>query len=310
MNSTELFSQGEQAVISLTGLLFCPVICGILFYLAVYRRQIKDSETLESKAHLFYRMTSGIILGQVLNFTIWSVQLVPLFVCIGYFVLDAIDAYIAPQKAGALPPNLGLNKKTMEKETIYAFDDLTDPQFGNKQTQIKLDAIDNRRRQFMLWITLFSFTLICISNGFHLVSGNFQVSKLATLLCYVANAVAMTIAVCSCMIHAHYHVTEQHRRRVLWWFGVSLLWSVVIVFCGSAIIVLVGVVSPTLANTVIQSNAFTGIFGVSSGLLLRIHEYFHHNTKSCKGVDTKDVTLGLGVFALALAQSVIISFYF
>ncbi len=309
MNST--FSQGEQAVISLTGLLFCPIICIVLFYIAVYRRQIKDSETLESKAHLFYRMTSGIILGQVLNFTIWSVQLVPLFVCTGYFVLEIIDAYITPPGWKAeLSQNLGLNKKTMEKETIYAFDDLTDPNFGKKQTEIKLDTIDNRRRQFMLWITLFSFTLICISNGFHLVSGNFPVSKLATLLCYVANAIAMTIAVCSCMIHAHYHVTEQHRRRVLWWSGVSFIWCVLIVFCGSAIIVLTNVVEPSLANAVIQSNAFTGIFGVSSGLLLRIHEYFHHNTKSSKGVDTKDVTMGLLVFALALAQSVIMSFYF
>lgn len=309
MNGTEfLFSPGEEAVISLTGLLFCPIVCTTIYLIAVKRLRVKENETIASKAHLFYRMTSGIILGQVLNYTIWSVQLVPLFVCVGYYLLEVIDAFVSLDVGEERNGDIALNKETMEEETVFVFKDITDASYREGQASIRLNDKIKKRRHFMLWVTLFAFTLISISNGFHLASGLFPYNKTATLCCYVANAVAMTVAVCSCMIHARYHVREEHRYRILWWFSVSLLWCVPIVFCGGTIIILVGVQS-SLAQEVIQSNAFTGIFGVSSGLLLRIHQYFHHSR--AKGVaDKQDTFIGLSVFALSLAQSVVIGVYF
>lgn len=315
MNGTQfIYNSGEQAAISLTGLLICPVISFVVFYLAVARKNIKETETLTSKAHLFYRMQSGILLGQVINFTFWHVQLVPLFVCVGYYFLEIIEAYTlsiqhkySNSNATDLNNNMedvGLNKKTMEKETVFVFNDLTNSDFAEGQIIVAADDFDNKKRQYMLFITLFSFLLICVSNGFHLVSLPSN-NKVNTLICYVFNAVSMTIVVCSCMIHAHYHVTEIKRRRMLWWMLITFIWAI-IVFSG-AIVVLSGIQQAT-ATLIVNNNIFTGIFGVSSGFLLRIQGYFH-NIKAT-GLDKRDVTLGLLVFAVALAQSIAISFYF
>jgi len=306
MNGTEfLYSPGEQAVISLTGLVFCPIVCVLVYIISITRLRVKENETVASKAHLFYRMTSGIIIGQVLNFTVWSVQLVPLFVCVGYYILEIYEAF---QPNEPIDEDVALNKNTMEDNTVSFFDDVTSAEYRQGQVTIKLLNIAKRRRLFMLFVVMFAFTLICISNGFHLASGQFAYNKAATIACYVVNTLSLTVVLCSCMIHARFHVREEYRKRVLWWTVISLLWSVVIVFCGSAIIVLVGI-QASLATDIIQSNAFTGIFAASSGLLLRAHEYFHHNTKS-KGLDKQDVALGLIVFAVALAQSTIVGIYY
>jgi hypothetical protein len=306
MNGTEpIYNSGEQAIISLTGLVFCPLVSLFIFYIAVVRRRAKENETLSSKAHLFYRMTSGIILGQVLNFTLWSVQLVPLFVSVGYFALEIVMSFL-PEDRGNFG-DVNLNKKTMEKESVFAFNNLTDESFVQGQLVMKKETQINPQRQFMLFITLFAFTLVCVSNGFYLVAHGPGVS---ILLCYVGNAVAMTIVICSCMIHAHYHVNEVKRNRILWWFGINLLWGPIIVFVGGGGVgVLSGVMQQSLAIDVIKSNAFTGIFGVSSGLLLRIHQYFHYYNHN-EALDKRDTTVGLCVFALALAQAVVIGIYY
>ena len=67
MNATQLiYSEGEQAALSIAGLVLCPLL-SIPAYIVSRWRSEQPSKSLKSRAYLFYMVISGVLIGQFIG---------------------------------------------------------------------------------------------------------------------------------------------------------------------------------------------------------------------------------------------------
>lgn len=309
--TTALYTPAQLAVLPLAGALMSPLLSWFFYWAA--RRRHQAGDTLKSRAYLFYRMLSGILLGQFIGHTIWthSYALV-IFVALGYFLFDGAEGvariwntntnWVGPADYDA-PDDVGLNRQTMEVESIVVSDDLSGRAFQDDQFTAQADYKDTRKRQWMLVSIIVLFIIISTMDGIQLVA--LAPPTAAIITCYYINAAALSVAVYGAMIHAKFHVTEEDRPRLAWWVGVTVGWCVVFTLC-SSLMALVGL-QLSEARAMIQSEALIAFYGASSGALLKVQQYFH--TMKMSTIDRRDTWLGIGVFGVALAQSMVTSIY-
>jgi len=302
----------EKAVLSLVGLVLSPVLSGILYYLARKRLNLKKDETSKSKAHLFYRMVSGILLAQFLGHTYWynPFWFIGVFVCFGYFFMDASesigrlwnknDNYIGPTDFAA-PQDIGLNKKTHVRDNIIVADDLTSPEFAQEVFIVEDDVKDLTKRQYVLLVLLVCLFIISCVDGFHLAV---TPSSILLIVSYYVHGVCLSVAVYSTMIHAQYHTEGPKSRRWFWWCMITLIWSFVY-FC-SAIFVFLPIPSALLLD-ILNHKAFVATYGFASGILLKLQHYFHGIHVETR--DKSELWLGIGVFFAAVAIAMMTSIY-
>jgi hypothetical protein len=316
MNGTAvLYGPGEQAALSLCALVACPLASALVYYLA-RRRQMKVTETLKSRAYVFYRFISGLLLGQVVCHTQWdaaSLWLVPVCVAGGYFLLDAAEGlgrvwnynpyFVAPAD-GDVDGELGLNRETFESESWIVSSDVTGEFFPHTTVAVERDYKDNRKRQWMLGTLALLMLMIALMDGFMLVAHAYR-EEVVSILALYASALSMSVAVYGAMIHAKFHVTEDWRMRVRWWAVVTGAWCVGLFLC-TCLPVLVGMQWAS-AVVVTTSGPFVIIYGLASGALLKTQQYFHGMRQS--NADRWDTVQGIAVFFSALAQSALTSVF-
>lgn len=312
MNGTvTLYSPGQQAALSLAPLSACPLLAALIYYLA-RRRRMKVDETLKSRAYLFYRFISALLLGQVLCHTEWSAApWMVLCVAGGYFLLDAAEgasrvwndnAYFIGPADYEMDGELGLNRAVLEVQNTMVSDDVNSEEFAHDTYEVERDYKDNIKRQWVLMLLVFLLLVVSMMDGFLLIIRDVTVGTVAAF--YVA-AISMSLAVYGAMIHAKYHITEKKRKRLQWWIAISALWCLGLFFT-SCMPLLVGM-QLTAAQAAVSHTAFIVFYGLAAGALLKIQQYFHYMKQ--QNVDRWDTFLGMGVFLLALGQSAATSMF-
>jgi hypothetical protein len=298
----------EKAALSLVGLLVSPIISCILYYLA--RRRLQKDDTSKSKAHLFYRMISGILIAQFLGHTYWYTPFwyLGLFVATGYFVMDAAESIGRlwnknPNYVGrpdyAAPEDIGLDKKTNTRKSIVVADDLTDPNFSHNVFLIEDNNKDLTKRQYILSVLLLCLFVICCVDGFHLAV---TPSSIPLIVSYYIHGICLSVAVYSAMIHAQYHT--EATRRWMWWCLLTFFWSVIL-FC-SAFVVLLPIPSDLLV-AILNHQAFIAVYGFASGILLKLQHYFHG--MHVETADKAELWWGIAVFFLSMGIAMATSIY-
>jgi len=301
----------EKAVLSLVGLVVSPIISGIMYWLAVKR--LKEGETSKSKAHLFYRMISGILLAQFIGHTYWYVYpywFIAIFVALGYVTLDVGEGigriwnrnphYTGPPDHSNVFEDIGLDKKTNTTHSIIVADDLTSPEFSDNVFLIQDNVKDMTKRQWMLGVLLFCLSIICCVDGFHLA---ITAISAPLIVSYYVHGICLSIVVYSAMIHAHYHTEESHRW--LWWIAITCVWS--LVYFSSAIFVLIEQPQQYIIVEIIHHPAFIAIYGFASGILLKMQHYFH--SMKMETYDKRELGWGMIVFALSVSVAMATSVY-
>ena len=326
MNNTVLiYSEGEQAALSIAGLVLCPLL-SIPAYLVSRWRSNQASQSLKSRAYLFYMVLSGVLLGQFVGHTKWAIDctsgfatwgsflLVTVFVAAGWYLLDTCEAFARvwntnPNTLGSSDYNapdadIGLNRDTLEDETVIVTKDASSNDFSASVFIVEDKHKDKTKRRYMLFVIFLLFSAICFVNGLYLVYQYPQNAseKTQIIACYYANAILMSTAVYGAMIHARIHVLEEQKPRILTWCILTALWSVI--FFVSALLVLVGL-EWSVANTIIHSPYLIAFYGTASGAILKMQQYFH-NMKT-DNIDCSDTILGRIVLFITLTASIVVS---
>jgi len=317
MNGTAvLYGPGEQAALSLCALVACPLASALVYYLA-RRRLMKVTETLKSRAYVFYRFISGLLLGQVVCHTQWTASpWVVVCVAAGYFLLDTAEGlgrvwnynpyFVAPSDHD-MDGELALNRDTLESETNIVAADITGEFFPHETMAVERDYKDNRKRQWMLGVLIVLMLMIALMEGFMLVAHVYPAAgeEFLGILALYCSALGMSVAVYGTMIHAKFHITEDKRVRVRWWAAVTAVWCVLL-FLATCLPVLVGT-QWALATAVTTSGPFVVVYGLASGALLKTQHYFHGMRQS--NVGRWETVQGIAVFFGALAQSALTSVF-
>lgn len=297
----------EKAALSLVGLVVSPLISALLYWLAL--RRLPEDEDIKSRAHLFYRMISGILLAQFIGHTYWYAApfwFIAIFVAVGYVMLDVAESigrlwntnsrYIPSEN---ITEDIGLNKKTNIKNTIRVVEDLTSNDFAEETFVIQDNVKDMTKRRWMLGVFFFCLTVISFADGFHLCITPISAPLLAS---YYIHGGCLSVAVFSAMIHAHVHTSEY---RVVWWILLTLFWSV-IYFC-SALFVILDIPPQYMVYEILHHPAFVATYGFASGTLLKIQFYFHFMKSQSN--DRRELWWGMGVFFLATTIAMATSIY-
>ena len=289
-----------------------------LFVYRYVRRRLKVKEGTKSRAYLFYRVLSGVLLGQFVCHT--SIQpdatlgyYYPfVFVLGGYLLMDTAESigrvwntnrgYIGPMDEH-VDDDVALNKEQMQENTVVVTNNISSNDFAETVWTAEDVAKDKRKRLWMLGVLFLVFSFIAMTDGFLLTSkiAAGTGTMPATIAFLYVNGIAMTFAIYGGMIHAKLPLIEGERKRWGWTFGLGVTWCVVLV-C-STIPYLVST-SPVLIADVLSSRAFSAFYGLSSGCVLRLQQYF---LRKLENVDKKQTALGIVVFIVAAGQAAVTS---
>lgn len=309
MNTTTIIHFApEKAALSLVGLVVSPIVSGCVYWFAIHR--LKESQDTKSKAHLFYRTISGILLAQFIGHTYWYAApfwFIAIFVALGFVLLDIAESIgrLWNTNPKYLPleyiiEDIGLDKKTVTSNPIVVVDDLTSPEFPEDTFTIQDSVKDMTKRRWMLGILFFCLAVISCADGFHLSTTPISAPL---LISYYAHGVCLSVAVYGAMVHAHIHTTSKYRCG--WWTLFTLLWSS-IYFC-SALFVILEMPPQYVIFEVLHHPAFIALYGFASGTLLKIQFYFHF-MKSVTA-DKKDLWWGIVVMAASTTIAMTTSIY-
>lgn len=309
-----IYSSAEQALLSLPGLVVCPLV-SVGVYL-ISRKRTVQTDTIRSKAYLFYRVISGVLLGQFIGHTVWpDTYWMLLFVAAGYFLLDTAEVigriwHENPNLIGSadytVQEDVDLNDQTGEVGSVAVSNDLTGPEF-QQAVFAKQDLNKNeRKRQWMLLCLFILFTVVCFVNGLYLIYRLPQSTqeKVQIIICYYCNALSMSAAIYGAMMHSKIHRIEGKRQRLLWWTGLTMLWSVI--FFSPSIMVLAHV-PWSFVNKVVHNRVLLALYGVASGAVLKMQSYFHLMKQH--EVNRRELVAGILVFFVALGQSMTTSIW-
>lgn len=301
MNTTEGFTVAEKVILPLSGGIICPLL-SLAFYIFSKKRMLKE-ETLKSRAHVFYQMMSGILIGQFLchTFIFFDVTYTLIFVLVGYVVMVCAEVigrmwntnvqYIGPVDS-QVKEDLDVDKESMsEKSVIRATADQMPTAIWVSQDVSK----DTNIRRWIMGVLIVVFIMISIVDGIVLI---FRSASVALVVCYYVNSIAMTIAVLSSMIHAKIHFKEYYV-----WCILSGIWCLS-VFC-STIPVLANV-SYDMSVLILENKVFIAFYALAAGCLLRLQQYYHNQIFQTT-FDRKENCFGIIVFVLSATQAAVTS---
>ena len=325
-----MYETWQTALLPLMGGIVCPFMSWLVYRIS--RRRLKRRETLKSSAHVFYRSLSGVLLAQFLchtfvptfsgdnptPFTALDVKYMFYFILLGYFVFEICESisriwntnrqYVAPldDTAGYGQDEIGLNKETMEEQSVVVGENVSSNDFSNTVWLLQDVAKDKRKRQWLLATLVCTFCIVSVMDGMLLVYRDPQnVLQLAGILtAFFINGISMSFAIFGGMIHAKFHVTEEQRPRVMWWTFITLVWSIALI-C-STVPALSGISLP-LAQSIVNNKILLAFYGFAAGMILKLQQYYHQ--QKVNDIDRRQTMVGLFVFFIALCQGVATSLW-
>jgi hypothetical protein len=325
MNSTVVSSScygvTEKVVLTLLGGVFVPFTSWIVYVVARHRLRLKD--TLKSRAYLFYQVLAGVLLGQFMCHTWVGLGASPvdarfmfLFALLGCNVFHSAETIgrlwnTNSNYNGPLDDNQeeeeekDLDREKMEEQTVDVTRHVNSDGFSHHHWN-RLDKTKRKRkRKWMMALVFVIFAIISLMDGLVLVFRNPQgITQMSlTMFAFWLNGVSMTISVLGAMLHAKWHVREE--RRALLWSVLTLVWVVILV--GSVVPVLVNM-SVETAQSIISARPFLAFYGVASGCVLVLKQYYHNNRKM-DNIGKRESFWGEVIFWLATAQAAVTGFW-
>lgn len=325
---TASYATWQVAILPLVGGLVSPLLSWFIYRLS--RQRLKRKETLKSSAHVFYRILSGVLLSQFLCHTVLpstsldsfdtpltslDVKYTFYFILLGYFFIDTCEAisriwntntrYVAPLDE-QVRDDIGLNKETMEEQSIVVAQDVGSSDFSNTVWALQDYSKDKRKRQWLLGLLLSVFCIITVMDGMLLVYRNPQgdLQMIGTIVSFFINGMSMSVAVYGAMLHAKFHVTEELKPRIWWWCSVTLLWSAALICCTVPVLMQL---SLAMAQAIINNRIMLAFYGVAAGCVLKLQQYYHN--RKVENIDRRETLVGIIVFFAALAQGVATSLW-
>jgi hypothetical protein len=301
MNVTEGFTIAEKVILPLSGGIVCPLL-SLGFYL-IAKKRMQKKETVKSRAHVFYQMLSGILIGQFLchTFIFFDVTYTLILVLVGYALMACVEIigrmwntnvqYVGPVDS-QVDDELGLDKETMTTKPVV---ECTKKNMSTAIWQGQDVSKDRRIRRWMLGTLFVVLVMISIVDGILMV---FRTASVALVICYYLNSIAMTVAVLSSMIHAKIHTEEYYVWGIL-----AGIWCLA-VFCSTI---------PVLANVpysvsvmILENKVFISFYALAAGCVLRLQQYYHNQIFRAV-FDRKENCFGMIVFVLSAAQAAVTS---
>lgn len=328
MNSTatatlfvSTYGATEKALLTLLGGAFVPFFSWIVYVVARHRLRLKD--TLKSRAYLFYQVLAGVLLGQFMCHTWVGLGASPvdarfmfLFALLGCNAFHSAETigriwntnvnYNGPLDDNQEDDDNDLDRTHMEEQTVDVATHVNSEGFATHHWA-RLDKTKRKRkRKWMMALVFIVFAVISLMDGLILVYRNPQdaTQMTLTIFAFYLNGVSMTVSVLGAMLHAKWHVREERRPRMAWWCLLTFIWTVILV--GSVVPVLVGVSAET-AQCIISAKPFLAFYGVASGCVLVLKQYYHN--RKMDDIGKRESFLGEVVFWLATAQAAVTGFW-
>jgi hypothetical protein len=315
MNSTAAATTvAAQVAVPLVGGIVAPMLSWAVYRVA--RRRLKHKQTLQSKSHVFYRVISAVLLGEFVCHSMWTTLgatwISLLCVAAGYALFTVADGwgtvwntnvhYVGAAAVATATDEIVMVDR-MEEPSIVAATNLTSPEFATQTWALQHKAKDKRKRQWMLATLIAVLIMVTVKNGLALAasSGGGGGQLVALIACTYVNGISLSIAVYGAMLHAKFHVTEQMRLRIIWWCAVTALWCVTLLCAGSVPLLLL-----SGNGSAVVSSYFIYVYAVCVGVVIAVQQYYHaYSTTSA--TSKRETLMGLFVFLLTLAQSVVTS---
>jgi len=309
-----------KSFLPLLGGIVCPLLSWLVYRLA--RRRLKNKDPLKSRAMEYYRILSGVLLGQFLFHTATASAAVPqtlwftlIFILVGFNLMAVADAigrvwntnsnFVAPALLQEDTEDIGLDRDKMELQTVVVATNVSSNGFSRTLHQTEDHAKDTRKRQWLLGVLLLSFSVLAFKDGLMLID-RVDSPVPALVVCYYLNGICMTVAVYGAMIHAYFHVTEEKKPRLIWWIAVSGLWCVVLT-C-SSIFVLVDM-PWAVVDQVVRHKAFVAFYGLFGGCILYLTVYFFMRGGMASAPNKKSVLWGVFIHVVSTAPAVLTGYY-
>lgn len=317
MNGTSVIYShvAYSACLPFLGGLVAPAL-GVLVYRYV-RRRLGVKEGSKSRAYLFYRVLSGVLLGQFVCHT--NIQpdadlglYFPfLFILSGYLAMDAAEsiarvwntnvAYIGPLDE-QVDDDVALNREKMQENTVVVATNVGSSDFADVVWTAEDAAKDKVKRRWMLGCLLVVLSFIAVTDGMLLVFRNPQttISMISIVVFYFVNGVSMTVAVYGGMVHAKLMIIQEDRWRIFWNMVLGGFWCVVLI-C-SSIPMLAGA-QLSVISIVLRSKGYSAVYGLTAGCVLRLQQYFHH--RNVDKIDKTQTAWSIIVFIVAAGQAAV-----
>lgn len=272
-----------------------------------------NGETFKEKLYVVQSVVSAFLLGQIAGHTTVFTAPFPLlygylFVLGGILVLRHVESFgrgwrknISPETPVAPVHDFEVDADLVEERAFVSLRNLSSKEAANVHWSAQDVRRSNAKRQWMLFVLLLAFTVISTMNGFIMMYRT-TASRAAIMVCFLVNGAAQSVAVFGAMIHAGYHVTEEKRKRILYWCVITASWMSILV-C-STIPILLNVAN---AQQIINSPYFSGIYLFATGLLWRLSYYYEKNLYECR--NRKELLIDALVFTVALAVSATTGFW-
>lgn len=316
-----LYSPADKAILILLGALVVPVTGWFVFVIA--RRRLRHKENLKSRAYVFYQVLSGVLLGQFMCHT-WvglgasalDARFMFLFALLGCNLLLSAETvgrlwntnpnYMGPTSDESPHDEFALDRQRMEDQSMVIAANVGSATFA-ENTWDNLDrAKQMRKRNWMLGVVVCIFAVISVMDGMLLIyrAPRDELAVAITILAYYINGISMTISVFGAALHAKWHVLEERRIRLGWWYALTLGWAAILV--GTAVPAVVGV-SVAEAQAVIGHRAFLPFYGLASGAVLVLFRYYYN--RKMENTGRREAFWGELVFWLATAQAALTGFW-
>lgn len=324
MNSTTTsFATGygptEKVVLSLLGGVLVPLTGWIVFVVA--RRRLRLQDTLQNRGYLFHQILAGVLLGQFMCHTWVGLGATPLdarfmflFALFGYNVTHLAETlgrlwntnenYEGPANDDNFDEEYSLDRTHLEEQTVVITSNVGSADFAEQHWRNRDYTKQMRKRSWMLVLVIVVFAIISVMDGLLLVYRNPQGETQVTLtiFAFYLNGYSMTVSVYGAALHAKWHITEE--RRWVWWSGLCLVWGAILL--GSVVPVLANV-STQAAQSIISNMAFLAFYGIASGCVLRLTQYYGNH--KARDISRSDALVGELVFWLATAQAAVTGFW-
>lgn len=320
-----MYGPGHVAALVVLGVVLVPFISAIVLWYA--HKRSNHRETTRSRAYLFYRALSGVLLGQFLCHTwvpvaLGNLDVRLLFICtlVGYLCMDAAEAllriwqdnrnYVAlVDDTPASLEDATLNKTQMAESEVVVLSNLSSADFAAQSWTLQDKRSEEHKRQWMLAALIFTLSIMATTDGLLLIALAPTADQDVLLICWYIHAVAMSMAVFGGMVHAKFHLIATRRERWFWWWLVAGAWWSIVV-----LVLAVGLpqwtsMAATMANAIIAHPAFLVIYGVAAGLVLKLQQYYYNRRLDPKTTTKRDIGLGLLVFWLSAGQAAVTGFW-
>jgi hypothetical protein len=315
-----IYGVTEKVILVLLGGLLVPFSSWIVYVVARHRLRLKA--TLRSRAYLFYQTLSGVLLGQFMCHT-WvglgasalDARFMFLFALLGcnlFHTGETIGRLWNTNRNynGPIDDNNGedddLDRENMEEPTMDVATHVNSPEFATNHWRNLDKSKRKRKRIWMMALVIVVFAVISVMDGLLLVYRNPQDSTqmVLTMLAFYLNGYSMTVSVFGAMLHAKLHVKEEKRKRLAIWCLLTLIWSIILM--ASVIPTLMGI-SVETAQSVISARGFLAFYGLASGCVLVLKQYYHN--RKMNDIGKKESFWGEVVFWLATGQAAATGFF-